>query len=610
METRKLRKQTPKGMGLYHQRSNELFEEFKKCVSGLETYISSNYGLSISSSISSLNKCTDQCKELHQDVQTAYAEYMKYLDGVKTKESETEMARLDNSYEEVENKIAKKNKCKSEEERQKFLFENKLCYRCYSGDHQARDCKVSQKKTEQHGGERQRSSAGRNDRLQSTDQKQKVDNKCAEICGDNIVGKSCAKIMLVYIYTKDNPDNYVQCYATVDEQSNRCLAKPELFQLLNVTGKSVEYTMSRCNGISVKSGRELNNLVVEYIDKSVQFELPTVIECQDIPSNRNEIPTPSVAANHPHLSNVAPLIPEIDSNAKMLLLLGRDIPDVHHVLDQRLGPKGCPFAQRLPLGWVVIGEVRPCTNIDRDHMSTYDYDFVFALDVRHDDKASLSIDDRDFLSIMNKEFVIDSQDRWSAPLPFKTPRSRLPNNRVQALQRAKCLQANLSKRPLKRQHFVDFIGKLLTNGHAEKAPRLDDSTECCLLGVLLRFRRELVAVSVDVEQMFNCFRVHENDRNYLRFFWHEDNETSKPLIEYRLCKHVLGNSPSPAIANNGLRKAVEKSDDDVVHFVERDFYVDDGLMSCLTVSEATDLLQRTQSHLAKSGIRLHKIAST
>jgi hypothetical protein len=141
----------------------------------------------------------------------------------------------------------------------------------------------------------------RNSKQQSTEVKQKVDSKCTEICGENIVGKSCAKIMLVHVYTKDNPDHYVQCYATIDEQSNRCLAKPELFHLLNVTGKSVEYTLSSCNGISVKSGREIGNLVVEYIDKSVRFYLPTIIECHDIPSNRNEIPTPSVAANHPHL---------------------------------------------------------------------------------------------------------------------------------------------------------------------------------------------------------------------------------------------------------------------------------------------------------------------
>ena len=130
-----------------------------------------------------------------------------------------------------------------------------------------------------------------------------------------------------------------------------------------------------------------------------------------------------------------------------------------------------------------------------------------------------------------------------------------------------------------------------------------------LLGVLLRFRRELVAVSVDVEQMFYCFGVHEKDRNYLRFFWHENNDISKPLIEYRMCKHVFGNSPSPAIATYGLRKAVENSEASVVQFVNRDFYVDDGLTSCPTSDEAVDLLKYTQKSLSESGIHLHKISS-
>ncbi|KAH3817028.1 hypothetical protein DPMN_118554 [Dreissena polymorpha] len=196
------------------------------------------------------------------------------------------------------------------------------------------------------------------------------------------------------------------------------------------------------------------------------------------------------------------------------------------------------------------------------------------------------------------------------------------------------------------------MGELLANGHAEIAPKLQDNSECwyfpifgvyhpkkskirvvfdssvwydgvslnsvllkgpdltnSLLGVLLRFRRELVAVSVDIEQMFYCFGVHESDRDYLRFLWHEDNDVSKPLVEYRMSKHVFGNSPSPAIASYALRKSVEKSNDDVRQFVHNDFYVDDGLTSCSTVHQAVDLLQRTQACLSETGIRLHKIIS-
>lgn len=43
-------------------------------------------------------------------------------------------------------------------------------------------------------------------------------------------------------------------------------------------------------------------------------------------------------------------IPTLNPDAKILLLIGRDLAEAHHVKDQR-------FTQRLNLGWVVVGEV-------------------------------------------------------------------------------------------------------------------------------------------------------------------------------------------------------------------------------------------------------------
>ena len=66
-----------------------------------------------------------------------------------------------------------------------------------------------------------------------------------------------------------------------------------------------------------------------------------------------------------------------------------------------------------------------------------------------------------------------------------------------------------------------------------------------LLGVLIRFRREAVAITADIQQMFYCFNVSEDHINYLRFLWYKD--LSNSLVEYRMCVQVFGNSPSPAI---------------------------------------------------------------
>ena len=135
-----------------------------------------------------------------------------------------------------------------------------------------------------------------------------------------------------------------------------------------------------------------------------------------------------------------------------------------------------------------------------------------------------------------------------------------------------------------------------------------------LIGVLLRFRSEQVAISADVEQMFHCFKVTEEHHKYLRFSWYDGNDPAKPLVEYQMCVHVFGNSPSPAVATFGLRKAAQAAEpefgSEVRDYVDRDFYVDDGLKSVPTSQEAINLLQSTKQALEANGkLRLHKIAS-
>lgn len=122
-----------------------------------------------------------------------------------------------------------------------------------------------------------------------------------------------------------------------------------------------------------------------------------------------------------------------------------------------------------------------------------------------------------------------------------------------------------------------------------------------LLGVLLRFRREKIAVMADIEQMFYSF------------LWHKDNCPEKEIIDYRMTVHVFGNSTSPAVAIYALRRAAEfgkmECGMDAKNFVLRNFYVDDGITSVPTEREAIDLLKRTQTMLSKSSLNLHKVAS-
>ena len=104
-----------------------------------------------------------------------------------------------------------------------------------------------------------------------------------------------------------------------------------------------------------------------------------------------------------------------------------------------------------------------------------------------------------------------------------------------------------------------------------------------LVGVLIRFRQDNIAVICDIEQIFHSFHVDPKHQNFLRFLWFKDNDPSKRIMENKMTVHLFGNGPSPAIATFGLRKTAddgeEKYGKETRDLVHRNFYVDDGLTS-------------------------------
>ncbi|XP_063446815.1 uncharacterized protein LOC134726347 [Mytilus trossulus] len=443
------------------------------------------------------------------------------------------------------------------------------------------------------------------------------------------------------------------------------------------------------------NGRRVSGLLLESLDGSTKMQLPTVIECKEIPNNRDEIPTPDVANYHDHLRSISHELEPLDENADILLLIGRDLLEAHHIIEQRIGPAHSPYAQRLALGWVIIGDVcignrhvtdsvksyktyiqaggrpsllKPCPNVisvrellkTQNKLDNIDFDLETKLGdgvfdrTEFDDTPGKSIEDKIFLDIMEKEFHKNEHGNWCAPLPFKPNRERLPNNFPMALRRAKTLDRSLQSNKEKREHFLEFMHNLIQNNHAEIAPKLDEGAESwylpvfgiyhpkkpgkircvfdssakfgdvslnkvllqgpdlnnSLLSVLMRFRKNRVAASADVQQMFYSFSVDEKHRDFLRFIWHEDNNLDKQLVDFRMTVHVFGNSPSPAVVTYGLRKCSNLTEPDVRDFIQRHFYVDDGLISLDSSQDMIDLLTRTQKTLLKEGnIRLHKFAS-
>ncbi len=134
-----------------------------------------------------------------------------------------------------------------------------------------------------------------------------------------------------------------------------------------------------------------------------------------------------------------------------------------------------------------------------------------------------------------------------------------------------------------------------------------------LIGVLSRFRKEEIAVSCDIEQMFHNFAVNPEHRDFLRFLWFKDGDINQPIVEYRMNVHLFGAVSSPGVANFGLmttaREGSEEFGEQAREFVENEFYVDDGLKSFASPEEAITTIKNAQNMCASANLRLHKFAS-
>ncbi|XP_038077337.1 uncharacterized protein LOC119745185 [Patiria miniata] len=569
---------------------------------------------------------------------------------------------------------------KNQPQKRAILRNHHLCFKCCMPQHSARECKANVK-CDSCGSDQHMSILHNDHQTQSTERLQKPTNAaqpqitsaCSKVQGSMCsAGMSCAKIVPVLVKSKRDQGTCVKTYAIIDDQSNKTIATHKLLDKFNIDYGEVNYTLRTCSGEEAVHGRWADDFVVQDIHGTVSVDLPAVTECSLIPDFKDEIPTPDVTKVYDHLKGVN--IPEIDNNCTATLLIGRDVSEAHHVLEQRIGPPDTPFAQKLKLGWVIVGEV--CLqgihkgDNHRSKISSLRTQVLFTgrptflepcpneFQVKHlfdndSDGVSLSIQEKQFVDLMKREGGL-KDGQWTAPLPFKQPRDRLPNNRQQAFKRAQILRKGMERDPTKREHMLTFMEGVISHGHAEVAPPLQPDEECWylpffgvyhpkkkdkirgvfdssaeflghslnkvllkgpdltndLVGVLMRFRRGRVAVCGDIESMFFCFSVSERHQNFLRFFWHKNNDFNKPLIEFRMRKHVFGNTPSPAVATYGLRDLAKDAEPDVREFINNEFYVDDGLASCDDSDTAISLIKRTRSMLMeKAGVRLHKIAS-
>ena len=456
-------------------------------------------------------------------------------------------------------------------------------------------------------------------------------------------------------------------FAFADSGSSCSYISKKLARALQATGKPDVLHTDTFNGrrsieTEVLTGIKLKSVHDDAREQEVQ--LPRLYTIEEIPVQQENIPRSSDFKQYPHM-DVLKRYDEFEG--EIGLLLGNNVSFVFRPHGICAGSDDEPFAIWNNVAWVPQG-FSHTTNVAVTSLSiNQNEDAIHNVlqrvinsdfpENQVEERKQHSQEDKQFLKIAEAT-VKKTDGKIQVNLPMKEE-AMLPDNKKMAEKRLSCLQRKLEKNSDYKQEYVAFMKKYIDKGYAEELEEQDklekggatwylphhgvyhptkkklrvvfDCAAQCdnvslndkllqgpnltngLIDVLFRFREGQIAVSGDIEGMFLQVRVPPEQRNYLRFLWWPDGDTSVEPKTYRMCCHLFGATSSPAVASFALQHSAEqnkeKYSEQAVRTVKNDFYVDDCLMSADSVEEAQSLVKEVSDICAEGGFNIEKFVS-
>ena len=272
-------------------------------------------------------------------------------------------------------------------------------------------------------------------------------------------------------------------------------------------------------------------------------------------------------------------------------------------------------------------------------------------------KTAMYVEDRRALAQMEASVKIVN-GHYQLGLPWRKKSVRLPNSQEFAMKRLNNLKKRIQCDPHLFEKYKETIDCYVSSGYARQAPHeeleVNEDTpvwylphhpvfhpqkpvkvrvffDCAakfkgsslndqllqgpdmmngLVGVLIRFCQEPVAVLADTEGMFHQVRVAPEDCHALRFLWWPNGHLTEEPVDHQILVHLFGATSSPSCASFSLKRTALDSqgefNSETIETVSRNFYVDDCLKSVATTEEAVRLSSQLRELLSRGGFRLTK----
>ena len=559
----------------------------------------------------------------------------------------------------------------SYQDKQKFVYDNKLCFYCLE-KHKASDCKSNVKCNEcQH---RHVTAMHRPPRDSNESKTNRPQVLCTQVCQDSR-GKNCSKTLLTEITMDNVPNKSIIAYCILDEQSNTTLVDQKVIEYFGknfpIQEYSIKFASQDCEMST--SGQVVSGLQVRGVLQDEVINIPQALSCPNIADTTREVATPDMVLKHEQIKSYAKYFPHFDPNADVLLLIGRNCG---RAMATQCLTKSEPYIHKSPLGYSLVGNI--CTQSQNEHISVMkthidshdtlqisynfsqkppDYHIFDTFEKHHDDDLpGKSSYDRKFMSIMESNICPSREGNIQLPLPLI--HSNLPDNKSAVYMRSSKTLNKLKSDPVKLDACIQSMEKNLEARFVEQVPinevnypqndvwylnvfcvehpkklkprlvydasaryhgiSLNDvlyqgpDLNNQLRGVLLRFRERPIAFGADIQSMFSNFKVPEQQRDLLRFYWYKYNDPDNDIVVWRSTSHIFGCTSSPSVANCALKYCASQLPPEehlTKNYLDKSFYVDDGMYCTDSSESAIEVLSKTITLLKQYNIRLHKIVS-
>ena len=465
--------------------------------------------------------------------------------------------------------------------------------------------------------------------------------------------------------------NSVSTYGLLDNASRGTIIDKSLAKQLKLTGHKESVVITTVTG-KEECNCEVVSLSLQAVDPKVSDTILNVhdVLVRDLNINERILPHDIDNLSYPHLADIC--VPDVDVK-KVSMIIGEDADDAHIIQDIRVSknPKCKLYASKTVLGWTVAGTLTSGNAHDAQKEVSVNFisrDSTLSEQVEQfwkiDNSGTEGIYPKSLEDVRAENVLQETTKKvdghYEVGMLWKEDNPQLPNNRVVAESRLQTLRRKFQRNPEFEAMYRKTIQEYVTQGFArklnnEETARVTDKTwylphhGVCnpnkpgkvrvvfdaaaqyrgtslnknlmqgpdytnsLLGVLMRFRSDNIALVADIEGMFHQVKVPREDQESLRFLWWGERDSAETPDEYAMTVHIFGATDSPCCANYALQRTaqdeLENFDKETTRSVKRNFYVDDMLKSLRSVDQAIGFAKEMVSLLDKGGFRLRKFMS-